>query len=64
MKTADINKVKRALEHVSKAVAALDSIGWLDLTSREAHDQRYSVGKLTDMEDYLRMWLNELTREE
>lgn len=64
MKTSDINKVTRALEHVSKAITALDNIGWLDLTSREAHDQRYAVDKLTDMEDYLRMWVNELTREE
>ncbi len=64
MKTANINRVKRALEHVSKALNELNNIGWLDLTSREAHDQRYSVEKLTDMEHYLRMWVNELTREE
>lgn len=64
MKTADTNRVKRALEHVSKAINDLNNIGWLDLTSRESHDRDYATDKLTDMKDYLRMWVNELTKEE
>lgn len=64
MKQTDINKAKRAQEHVSKAIAALIKIGRLDLTTRESRKRNYAVVKLTDTSLFLRMWVNELTKEE
>lgn len=63
MKTANINRVKSAMEHVSKASAALIKIGRLDLTTREVYDRNYAVYKLTDIQVFLRMWVDDLTKE-
>ena len=64
MKQSDINRVKRAQEDVSKALAELDSIEWLDLTERESLDHNTAFRNLINLRDYLRMWVNELTKEE